>query len=654
MGVYDIKLNAELINADDLYVYELDGAQILNADVVNQNASGTGNDNAVNGDQINNMVDNDKVTNPDVSYNGGNGGDGYDADGGDFDLKAYANSGAATSNNNTATVGDDGSISNANNATSSAAAADREFAQTIATGGNTQVNNAKIGIDSGDSSYTGGADHTPASYYKAIDVNQDLIDVNNLQVYDLDGLQYFNADVVNQNVSGPGNDNAINLDQNNNLVDNDKVENADVTYDGGDGGYGGHYPYGYADGGNHTLYADARSGAASSSSNRANIDEDGSISNAGNATSRASASADSFTQDIATGGNVQSNSADIAIDGGTSEGREGPAGAYRDHVSIDDDLIDARDLDIDHLDGALVLNADVVNQNATGSGNDNAINLDQVNNMVDRDKVIDPNVSYRGGNGGNGHNSTGGDFTVTAVAVAATASVYDNDATVEEDGSISNAANATSSASASAEAFTQEIATGGNIQLNAIKIDVAGGSVNEGEEDCKECDRDDVCDDAHTNYDKPAIEIDCGDNLIDVSHLDVQDLDGLQFLNADVVNQDVSGSGNDNAFNLDQINNLVDNDLIECPTVSYCGGDGGYGSYADGGDFTLYASAASGSAQTQYSDSSVGDGSISNAGNANSIASASAEAFSQTIVMGANVQFNSVDMNIVGGDDLSL
>ena len=162
-------------------------------------------------------------------------------------------------------------------------------------------------------------------------------------------------------------------------------------------------------------------------------------------------------------------------------------------------------------------------------------------------------------------------------------------------------------------------------------------------------------------YHDPAITTHA--DVVDAQCLSVCDLQGIQFLDGKLTNQDVSGAGNDAAFNIDQINNMVDNDCITCPTVSYEGGNGGapydlYDGYlynfagANGGDFTLNAAAHSGNATTNGNNASVGfDGSISGAGSATSSAVAHADAFSQHISMGANLQINTSTLDVLGGTD---
>lgn len=638
---YDIDVNDELIDADDLKVNYLDGVHFLNADVVNQNVNGTGNDVAINGDQINNLVDRDDVYDPNVDFYGMNGGHGSYDPGGSFVHDARANAGAATSATNASSVGQDGSISGAGNATSSGAATARLGNQSVSMDENVQANQAEILIHGGNSTGTGGEDHTPASYAKAIELSDELIDVRNAHFDDIDGVQLLNADVVNQKVSGPGNDTAINLDQINNLHSDDTVDHADVHFSGAKGGgYDSH-------GGSVDLDARATSQHAQANNNEATVGEDGEISNAGNATSAAAAAAAAFNQSISTGGNVQFNSVRMDLHGGTSEGVQGPSGDYRDKVDVDEEIINADDMKVGELNGVQAINGDLVNQNATGSGNDVAANLDQMNNAVDNDKIKDPNVKYSGGSGGYG--GDGGGFTLYASATAATASALTNTSEVTLDGSISGAGNATSSAEASAAAFNQSLDTGANVQANQAEALIDGGSAVSGgpapcDDDCGE----DVCDDQDPHFSKPAIEVD--NELIDLDDCaELCDLEGIQFLNADVVNQDVSGAGNDVAFNLDQVNNLVDNDSIQHPDVDFCGLSGDCD--GDGGDFTLTAVGTSGTAYAANNAATIGeDGSISDAGNAVSSATASADAFNQSITMGANVQFNSASVDIYGDD----
>lgn len=107
----------------------------------------------------------------------------------------------------------------------------------------------------------------------------------------------------------------------------------------------------------------------------------------------------------------------------------------------------------------------------------------------------------------------------------------------------------------------------------------------------------------------------------------------------DVVNQTLNG-GYSNAFNLDQVNNLVDNDHLSDPKVSFKGGDG---------DFHMDAKAEGGDAKM---DSKIGDvvGASASGAHASADAALTQDAFNQTITQGANIQFNSVTIQAAGHD----
>ena len=106
----------------------------------------------------------------------------------------------------------------------------------------------------------------------------------------------------------------------------------------------------------------------------------------------------------------------------------------------------------------------------------------------------------------------------------------------------------------------------------------------------------------------------------------------------DVVNQKLDGDGNQ--FNIDQVSNLVDNDWLSDAKVSYDGGGGGFhmDAKAEGGDVKI--------------DSKIGDiaGDTASGVIASADAALTQDAFNQTITQGANIQFNSITMNVAGGD----
>lgn len=109
----------------------------------------------------------------------------------------------------------------------------------------------------------------------------------------------------------------------------------------------------------------------------------------------------------------------------------------------------------------------------------------------------------------------------------------------------------------------------------------------------------------------------------------------------DVVNQTLNGGGTQ--FNVDQVNNLVDNDHLSCPTVSFTGGD------YPGGGLHMDAKAEGGDAKM---DAKIGDviGSSASGAVASADAAITQDAFNQTITQGANIQFNSITMQNAGHD----
>jgi hypothetical protein len=121
----------------------------------------------------------------------------------------------------------------------------------------------------------------------------------------------------------------------------------------------------------------------------------------------------------------------------------------------------------------------------------------------------------------------------------------------------------------------------------------------------------------------------------------VIDLSGIHGIDGsiimpDVVNQKLDGDGNQ--FNIDQVNNLVDNDTLCDPKVSYNGWGLDIDAKAFGGDVKM--------------DSDVGDiiGERASGAITSADAIVSQDAFSQTIRQGANIQFNTIDMATAGHD----
>ncbi len=116
----------------------------------------------------------------------------------------------------------------------------------------------------------------------------------------------------------------------------------------------------------------------------------------------------------------------------------------------------------------------------------------------------------------------------------------------------------------------------------------------------------------------------------------------------DVVNQTM---GNGNQFNIDQVNNLVDNDTLGSPNVTFNGGGGGGGLWCDpSAGFSMEAKIHGGHSSID-GNATMGDTAGAGAGIASHADSAlTQEAFNQTITQGANIQFNSITMQVAGTD----
>ena len=68
------------------------------------------------------------------------------------------------------------------------------------------------------------------------------------------------------------------------------------------------------------------------------------------------------------------------------------------------------------------------------------------------------------------------------------------------------------------------------------------------------------------------------------------------------------------------------------------------------GDFSMTAKAWGGTATSNVGDLTGDDGTCTGIGAASAAASLTQEAFTQHIAMGATIQFNSIDLQVVGGD----
>jgi hypothetical protein len=149
--------------------------------------------------------------------------------------------------------------------------------------------------------------------------------------------------------------------------------------------------------------------------------------------------------------------------------------------------------------------------------------------------------------------------------------------------------------------------------------------------------------------------------MADLAHLvpsdnDVIDIDSISGITQSIVMPDVVNQSvmNGNNFNIDQVSNLTDNDTVNDPDVSYS--SGGLSSaccrYGENGagDFSLTATSTGGTATSNVGNITGDDGAFSGIGAASAASSINQEAFTQSIATGANIQFNSIDLQVVGND----
>ena len=161
-----------------------------------------------------------------------------------------------------------------------------------------------------------------------------------------------------------------------------------------------------------------------------------------------------------------------------------------------------------------------------------------------------------------------------------------------------------------------------------------------------------------TNNVEISVDLDLGayaqpldDDVIDIDEIScIED----SIIMPDVVSQAVESGNN---FNIDQVSNLNDQDTLIKPSVSYSAG-GLADSYdpccgsdpASVGDFSMTAKAWGGEANSDIGAITGDDGAFGGIGAAAANASITQEAFTQHIAMGANIQFNSLDISVVNGD----
>lgn len=337
-----------------------------------------------------------------------------------------------------------------------------------------------------------------------------------------------------------------------------------------------------------------------------------------------------------------------------------------------------------------------VGKSFNGSGNDSQFSVRQSNNLVDNDKLIAPQVLFeaaRSQDGGHhkpwekdyGHDK-GGDDPFQDVKVEGGRAYADDgiDGDIDDsangnagDGSVLGSALASADGVAAVSAFTQDIVMGANTQGNFATVNVVGG------DSVQANDIDDHgghggggyggygAEDGGDGYgghgghggDDDGLAIKNSD-ITEIFDNDINDLDAQELisvkgshlymddftLDTTAVGSSFNGSGNDMQFDVGQVNDLVDNDFLYRPLVKYDGPSGTtfqevdvYGGHASSGD-GIHGKI------DDTANHNGANGSITGSTTASADAIADVSAFTQNIVMGANLQLNNFDATVVGGD----
>jgi hypothetical protein len=141
---------------------------------------------------------------------------------------------------------------------------------------------------------------------------------------------------------------------------------------------------------------------------------------------------------------------------------------------------------------------------------------------------------------------------------------------------------------------------------------------------------------------KVDLDLSAFDRPYDNDSIDIDEIKDIEcsVIMPDVVNQAMNDG---NQFNIDQVNNLCDKDNLWDPDV-YNTGTAKFDVKAEGGDVKLDDPKVDIKAEDG---NTFGDGLAATADGISSI-----EAFTQNIVMGANIQFNQIDIQ-AAGDNLT-
>ncbi len=138
------------------------------------------------------------------------------------------------------------------------------------------------------------------------------------------------------------------------------------------------------------------------------------------------------------------------------------------------------------------------------------------------------------------------------------------------------------------------------------------------------------------------LDLDAFERPVDNDVIDIEQIQniGSSVIMPDAVTQTLHGSGNQ--FNIDQVNNIYDKDQLWDPDVRFDGkGDFKQDAWAHGGDVKFEDPKV----DINGNGATFGDGLAAAADGI-----ASNEAFTQNIVMGANIQFNNIEISAAGND----
>jgi hypothetical protein len=357
-------------------------------------------------------------------------------------------------------------------------------------------------------------------------------------------------------------------------------------------------------------------------------------------------------------------------------------------------IVDGHDNDVNDLDnqklidvgpeGLLKLDDFSVRQLAignsfNGAGNDSQYSVTQSNNLTDNDKLIAPTVAFFGQDSdgyseGPSHDlwkpphhgdKKDGDAPfqkVEADGGEATADDgIDGDSNANNNdgnGSISGQALASADGIANVSAFAQDIVMGGNQQGNFATLDVAGGDRVEANDVGGQAASSGAAAQSGGNgdgedgglavrgFDNDVNDLDA-QSLINVNPYSAVTLDDFR-LDTVAIGNSFNGPGNDMQFDVVQVNDMLDNDFLFRPEVKYIGPAGTTfqdvtveGGEAQAGDGILGNSNANGNGL---------NGSVAGSTAATADGIANVSAFTQNIVMGANLQVNNLSATVAGGD----